>query len=141
MRIINIHGGSKSQRRLAESAISWYIKHFLPKVKNLDIDVEITKLKRDTNGLCSETDDRQYDIELNSKLKVFEFVTTIMHEMIHVKQYVRREISDTETGKIRWKSRTYNQNNISYWEHPWEKEAHKYDEAIAYEFMIDTGRW
>lgn len=141
MIFVNVHGGSKSQRRLAESAVHWYIRKFLPKVRNLDIDVQIKKLNRATNGFCTRIDQREYDIELHSKMSVAELAATIIHEMIHVKQYVKSEIVDMKTGSIRWKSRPYNPDNLDYWDHPWEKEAHKYDEAYAYDFMVETGRW
>jgi hypothetical protein len=141
MKYVHVHGGSKSQRRLVDSAIHWYIKKYLPKVRNLDIDVQIKKIDRDTNGLCAQISDREFDIELNSKISKAELVAVTMHEMIHVKQYIRNEICEMPTGSVRWKSRVMNPNNIDYWDHPWEKEAHKYDEAYAYDFMVETGRW
>lgn len=138
---VYVHGGSRSQRRLAESAVAWYIKVYLPKIKNLDIDVYIKKLDKGMHGYCNQLSDRHYELEISNKIKGYEFATTIMHEMIHVKQYVRNEVKDTNTGSVRWKSKLINPMNLDYWDHPWEKEAYKYDSVIAYTFMLDTGRW
>lgn len=141
MKMINVHGGSKSQRRLVEAAIHWYLKKYLPKVRNIDIDVQIKKLNRAANGFCTHLGDREFDIEINSKITKAELVATAIHEMIHVKQYVKHEIYDLPSGSTRWKSRPIIAANLNYWDHPWEKEAHKYDEAYAYDFMVETGRW
>lgn len=141
MKFINVHGGSKSQRHLVQAAIEWYMEKYLPKIRNIDIDVELKRFINDDNGYCVQIDEREYNLEINNKAPIAEFITTVMHEMIHVKQYVKNEVYDTPTGAIQWKSRSYNPENLDYWEHPWEKEAHKYDEAIAYDFMIETGRW
>ena len=41
--------------------------------------------------------------------------------MVHVKQYARRELNP---NKEVWLGKTYNPKSISYWDLPWEIEAH-----------------
>jgi hypothetical protein len=41
--------------------------------------------------------------------------------MVHVKQYARRELHPADDV---WMGKTYNPKKISYWDLPWEIEAH-----------------
>ena len=48
----------------------------------------------------------QFEIELDKKLSIKEMVTALCHEMVHVKQFARKEMVDgIETGVARWKSK------------------------------------
>ena len=46
---------------------------------------------------------------------------TLAHEMVHVKQYARRELKPRVDC---WMGKTYNPKKVSYWDLPWEIEAH-----------------
>jgi hypothetical protein len=46
---------------------------------------------------------------------------TVAHEMVHVKQYARRELHPVYNM---WCGKTYNPEKVSYWDLPWEIEAH-----------------
>ena len=50
-----------------------------------------------------------------------KILETLGHEMVHVKQYARRELHPTTDA---WMGKTYNPKKISYWDLPWEIEAH-----------------
>jgi hypothetical protein len=136
MKSIHTHGATKVRQKLAKSAINWYIDLFLPKVKKLHIDLHIDKLD-EVNGSCTQLKKRKYMLEIDERLSIDHFIVTVMHEMIHVKQYVLHEMCDMPSGSVRWKSRPINPQNLDYWEHPWEKEAHRYEEILACAFMLD----
>jgi len=40
------------------------------------------------NGTCVDNDEGGYNIEINVNQSLRDFVATIVHEMVHVKQYV-----------------------------------------------------
>jgi hypothetical protein len=73
-------------------------------------------------GYCLETDNnRTFEIELDRKLPLRKLMETLAHEMVHVKQYARRELHPVYDT---WCGKTYNPKKVSYWDLPWEIEAH-----------------
>ena len=42
MNYIEITGGTKAQRAIADKVVSWYLKRVLPRVRTLDITVRLT---------------------------------------------------------------------------------------------------
>ena len=107
MNIVEITGGKKFQRNIAENVV-WYMIHkLMPRHRTLDILVEIVDIKSDAVGFCMmQNSNREFCIEIDKKQSLKDFVTTIVHEMIHVKQWVRNEMDDGCSGKpARWKSK------------------------------------
>ena len=73
-------------------------------------------------GYCCETDDnRTFEIEVDKSQKLRAMLETVAHEMVHVKQYARREL---HPSKEAWLGKTVNPKKLSYWDLPWEIEAH-----------------
>ena len=76
-------------------------------------------------------DKNQFEIELDKKLSIKEMVTALCHEMVHVKQFARKEMVDgIETGVARWKSKKISLDT-NYWDLPWEKEAYRMEKKLA----------
>lgn len=136
MKNIHTHGSTKHRQQLAKNVINWYIDNYMPNVRKLHIDLHINRLKK-VHGVCTQLEKRKYKIEIDDRLSKDNYIITLMHEMIHVKQYVLNEMCDMPSGSVRWKSRPINPDSLDYWEHPWEKEAHRYDELLACVFMVD----
>ena len=101
--------------------------------KGIYLDIKLTKnlkKKEQAYGYCHIVDDnlnkpREFMIELDTSMKyTFEQILTwLAHEMVHLKQFVRGELCDYETGRVRWKSRSY--GRVHYNDQPWEKEAYR----------------
>jgi hypothetical protein len=70
---------------------------------------------------------REFEIEVSKDLSLRDFVTTICHEMVHVKQYARNEMTDTG---MRWKSKRVPEKT-KYYDLPWEKEAYRMQDKLA----------
>jgi hypothetical protein len=86
---IRVKGGIHQDKTITLSVINWCITHF-----NLDsgIDINISLLSfTDCYGTCVDNNNGGYDIEINSNQSLRDFVATIVHEMVHVKQYVTGE--------------------------------------------------
>ena len=133
---VRITGGSKHQREIVYKVIEWTIKRLkLSRMSSLDIHVILRKL-RGVDGFCSTEDDskRTFIIEAHKTLGLRQLIMTLIHEMVHVKQFARNEMDDFPiNGRQRWKSGTV-PKNVSYYDMPWEKEAMRLQEKLTDEF-------
>ena len=119
--LINIVGGSRSQKKHAQSMVEFCVKMLMPRMRTLDITVKLCK-PQGAMGYCLETDNyRTFEIELDKTQSMRNLLETLAHEMVHVKQYARRELNPKVDC---WMGKTYNPKKVSYWDLPWEIEAH-----------------
>ena len=111
-------------------------------VKNIYLDIKLTKSlkkKEQAYGYCHIIDDnlnkpREFCIELDASMKYSfdQILIWLAHEMVHLKQFVRGELFDYETGKVQWKRRMY--GRVHYDDQPWEKEAYRLEEKLYNQF-------
>lgn len=121
MNYIEIIGGKKSQQDKVRTMVEFCIKKLMPRMQTLNIEVKLTRIKDDAEGYCLRESDRDFEIEVDSRLPLRKMLETVAHEMVHVKQYARRELN---TKVDCWMGKTYNPKKVSYWDLPWEIEAH-----------------
>ena len=78
-------------------------------------------------GLCEPVGKRLFilDVALYGN-----WLSTLAHEMVHVRQFARGELNSSLT---QWKSNKYC-DNIEYWDQPWEKEARRLQGKLVEEF-------
>ncbi len=133
MNLVAIEGGNKTQREICEKVVHFMIGKLMPKMRTLDIEVQLKNLTGEAVGFCMmEENNRQFTIEADKKLGIKDLVTTICHEMIHVKQYARKEMDDwSGNGAARWKTKTFNAEKTDYYNLPWEKEAYRLQDKYA----------
>jgi hypothetical protein len=125
---VEVTGGNKFQRDIAHKTIAFMIKKLMPRMRTLDINLEICDIKSDAVGFAMMGDDtRTFELEVDKKIKLNDFVTTLCHEMIHVKQYARKEINGVD---LCWKGRNVPEGT-DYWNLPWEKEAYRLQKKYA----------
>lgn len=128
MNEVSVKGGTKYQREITEKIVHMMIKELMPKMRTLDIEVQLVKMGGDEVGFCMMGDhNRHYEIEVDSKQGLNDFVTTICHEMVHLKQYARNEMNGEDW---RWKKSRV-AKNTPYMDLPWEKEAYKLQDELA----------
>ena len=111
-------------------------------VKNITLDIKLTKdmkKKEKAYGYCHIIDDnlnkpREFMIEVDASMKhpFDQILIWIAHEMVHLKQFVRGELCDYETGRVQWKKRMY--GRVHYEDQPWEREAYRLEEKLYSEF-------
>ena len=111
-------------------------------VKNIYLDIKLTKdlkKKEGAYGYCHIIDHslskpREFMIELDASMRhsFDNILIWLAHEMVHLKQFVRKELWDYETGRVQWKSRTY--GKLHYDDQPWEVEAYRMEEKLYDEF-------
>jgi hypothetical protein len=136
MNHVEIKGSTKERREIAQKTIDWFLRKNLPRFKTLDITVNILDCYKTSKayGYCVAMDDkhRKFSIEIDKRLRLFDFVTSLCHELVHLKQYAKFEIEDVSLNKIKWK-KTIFKDTIKYDDMPWEKEAYKLETKLAIE--------
>tara|TARA_B110000211_G_scaffold232519_1_gene296457 strand:+ start:323 stop:748 length:426 start_codon:yes stop_codon:yes gene_type:complete len=139
MNLIEVKGGTKSQRRFVLAIVNWYIKKMLPRVRTLDITVRLTKCYTESNamGYClAMSDYKTFDIELDKNMRMFDTISTLCHELTHLKQFYRKEMIHKLHGKIQWKKKIY-ESDHPYLSQPWEKEAFEVEKQLAVEYFTE----
>ena len=126
--VVNIKGGSKTQKKHTRTMVEFCVNMLMPRMKTLEINVHIKDFKEDdsygyaiaTNEAC-DVRPREFDVDINKHTRLRRLLETVAHEMVHVKQYARREMNPHSDN---WLGKTYNPKKVSYWDLPWEIEAH-----------------
>lgn len=96
----------------------------------LKINNKVTK-KHKAWGLCYWTDNRhrprKFVVIIDDTQSYANFIRTLIHELVHVKQYVVGDLKDFCSGAAKWKKRVYEMNleDPDDLNAPWEKEAYR----------------
>jgi hypothetical protein len=78
-------------------------------------------------GYCLAEDTREFELEIAKGLSLKNLVGTICHEMVHVKQYARKEL---HINDYVWKKEEIDEKT-PYGDLPWEKEAFAMEDDLA----------
>ena len=105
-------GVSDERKVLTEEIAKWWVGQLLPKVRTLDITIELLdELDKGADGYqWVGGDNKEHFIEINENQYYDDFVTAVMHEMVHVKQDYRK---DNRTIKEKEKE-AYEQQEVLY---------------------------
>jgi hypothetical protein len=131
MNIVEVSGGKAKEREIVEATVYLCIKKLMPRIKTLEIDVTVKNMHSYGNVMMMDGN-RHFDLEIKRGLNIFDLITTVCHEMIHVKQFVRKELFVSDEGLNTWKEKQF-LGDIQYKDLPWEKEAFAKEEALALE--------
>jgi hypothetical protein len=132
MNQVSVTGGKKFERDIVEQTVAFCIRKMMPRLRTLDIEIKVKKLK-DAMGYCMMGDtNRDFELEIKSGMGMYDLISTVCHEMVHVKQYARKEIWLDRDYNQRWK-RSRVSSNTEYMDLPWEKEAFRQERALAVE--------
>ena len=91
MQIVEIHGGTFKQRWIATKVIDWCFENRIVNEKNLGINLSIVE-GLNCWGSCEDGEPYKekyiaFDIEISNEQSIRDFISTIMHEMVHVNQF------------------------------------------------------
>jgi hypothetical protein len=131
MNMIGVYPVGKIPKKkidLAYNIIDFCISKLIPRMNTLDIVVMLSDDMDDFNedGFCLAQTNRQFEIDINGKLKGDDFITAICHEMAHVKQFAKGELAID--GKVNYSSI---EEYLDLW---YEKEAYELQEILCSEF-------
>jgi|TARA_B110000503_G_scaffold84824_1_gene129076 hypothetical protein len=106
--MIEINGGTLNQRKYAFSIAVYVCQKF-----NITPTIEINfkcMANDSAVGNCMEVDHGEYEVNIKRTLRMRDMLTTLAHEIVHVKQYFNNEFKD--------------ESHIDYWDRESEVEAH-----------------
>jgi hypothetical protein len=140
MNYIEITGGKTRQQDYVRSMVEYCITKLMPRMKTLNVDVKLTKLKGDANGYCLRDSPRDFSIEVDHTQGLRTMLETVAHEMVHVKQYARNEMTDwiIEDKFYKWKG-DFVPESTNYWDLPWEIEANGREVGLFVRWAQDNG--
>jgi len=124
---IEVTGGKKQERKLMHSLAMFCVKKMMPRKKNLLVDIDIRRNLEYHEGLLGgviDTDDTNtFEMDICHTMSLRKKLLTVAHEMVHVKQFTRKELTHTTKLAVKsWKGKNY--HDSQYWDCPWEIEAY-----------------
>lgn len=142
---VSVKGGNSFQKHIVNQSVNWCMDKLMPKIKRIYIDVHLKNIP-DADGYCENTaidpsdyvgaSPRMFAVQVDKNLHFMEMVSTIIHEMVHVKQYVFRELNDNHNS-IKWKSKQCSYN-MNYDDQPWEKEAFRLQDRLLSPLLTEV---
>jgi hypothetical protein len=94
MTYIDVTGGRKKERELVLEAAYWCVGKLMPRMRTLEIEIELHNLV-DCEGLCNEYHMRYFMLEIQRGMEYEDLLTTVFHEIVHVKQHARNQFEAT----------------------------------------------
>lgn len=140
---LEIKGGDAKLKELSEQVVEFAVLALKLDRFNLEINLKLKNLKG-VEGWCIWEDTnirpREFTIEVRKNQTKANFITTILHEMVHVKQYVRNEMQERFQGEHRvlWKGKNFSDKD--YLDQPWEKEAYKLQEVLYKKYLKEYNK-
>jgi len=125
---IEFRNTNKKRQRTIEDAL-WFAKSYLlPRHKIDEIEIEsVNGLHAD--GDCYDADDRSFIIRVNKELSTENLLTTIFHEFVHIKQFIKKEYGDIFA---------INNDEVAYLDRPYEIEAFRLEKELLEEYNANN---
>lgn len=140
MKKIRVYGCSKDPetKNLLRRAAIYFLNDQLPRKRKIDIKITCEDdliVKENIYGECHHVDRSKYWIRLNSSMSIYDVITTLAHEFVHVRQF--------DTGQLalryscnRWNGTYYPCDEFFYEDEPWELEAQSLENSMASNFWL-----
>jgi hypothetical protein len=130
-------------RRPARDAVTFVLNKFCPRIADrIQVKISMIDSPEGNWAVCYyDVDDpafREFRIDIESNISPNLFMRTLMHELVHVKQYAKGEMVHYERNHsvLKWrKQMKINVDKTDYWDLPWEIEAHGREEGLTQQFM------
>ena len=126
MNYLAVTGSKKRKREIAESAMIHCISELMPRMRTLDIELTLKKIKdEEVVGWCHEGENkREFFIDIEKSLDGEDLIETVCHEMVHVWQSATRKMKDLPFGRKMYMGKVYDETT-AYEDEPWEVEAYE----------------
>ena len=164
-KFVIVNGGTKEQRQLVHNITGWFCNKFFNRFKSYNIEFDLCKIEGNVQGWAMEIDRNASHIEIDKRLKGDDFITCVLHELVHVKQQFKKELVELNGKAKRWKDEIHigitSDSKISaekvrtlipegatpkgvfiteYMDLPWEIEAYAMQETLLIEWK-ENGWW
>ena len=136
-KFVLVYGGTKKQRWLVEDIAWWFCEKYFKRFKSFNIEIDLCKIPEKVQGWCMEIDKNCSHIQIDKRFEGDDFITCVLHELVHVKQQFKGELKERIGIEKMWKGEVY--IGIDYLNLPWEKEAYHMQEVLLDEYKKDMG--
>jgi hypothetical protein len=135
MNYINIIGSTKKKRALVESAVTFCISELMPRMRTLEIELNLKNLKNEevVGWFYEGENKRDFYIDIEKVLEGDELIGTVCHEMVHVWQAATRKMKDLDGFRKMYMDKVYD-NTTAYDDEPWEIEASAMQDKLLEKF-------
>lgn len=106
---------ARSKEEIISDVIAFGSDQLFPHEDDVYINIQAIR-RTGVCGDCMYEDDNEFTIRLNKSLSLSDLVTTVLHELVHVKQYLEGMVMDTESN---------------YWDRWQEVEAHSKEKELT----------
>lgn len=124
---------SQRKQEAITQAVLFAFNFLMPRIrKPVYINIHtIRKLaeKKGIYGDVMDEGDREFTIRVDVSLPLDNIITTILHEMIHVWQYLSKRMVYKWVHEVRFDKRVYSWD-MPYDDRPWEIEAHELEKEL-----------
>jgi hypothetical protein len=143
---LRVWGGTPEQRKYARSMIRFATHRLMGDrlARKCTINVGINQNLFNKEGIygdCINTDrdyrPREFSIRLDANMNNRSFLETLAHELVHAKQWAKDEMKELVGGVVRFNKQYYTSWETSYWDQPWEIEAHGRERGL-FEMWVDS---
>ena len=133
------HSGYGYRKRVCEDVTSWFLNRFFPRHK-ITVDIVHRGLNREcVYGYCDVVGEtyrpRHFLIELNTHMDQELYIKTLLHELVHLRQWVVGSLR-LRSGKMYYGKECM--EDVDYWHQAHEIEAREQEETLYVEYLIDT---
>lgn len=147
---LQIRGGSIIHRKHCKQFARFFSNRFFSKDLSKQISVTLKFVKKNEVGYeddCANVEwmdnnrqPRRFVINIYTppKVSLRYIISTLAHEMVHVKQFVKNELIDlpsTDYNVSVFKNKKYNLNRVGYYDQPWEIEAYGRERGLTREYF------
>jgi hypothetical protein len=147
---LQIDGGTEIHRRHCRQFARFFSNRFFSKDLNKQITIRlkiVRKLEIKYGDECGHVEwmdnnrqPRRFTICINTppRVSLKYIISTLAHEMVHVKQFVKNELIDlpsTDFNVSVFKNKKYNLNRVAYFDQPWEIEAFGRERGLTREYL------
>ncbi len=132
------HHGYGYSKRLCEDVATWFLNRFFPRHK-IYVEILHRGLKREAvYGWCDVVGEsyrpREFLIELNTHMSKELYIKTLLHELVHLRQWVDGSL------RFRYGKLCYSKEPVEkydYWHQGHEIEAREQEETLYLEYLIE----
>lgn len=136
----------KNNTDIYKKAILFFASELLSKTKQKKLKLSVVLKKftgksAEESGNCEQISRNNYKIEINNNKAFQGIISTLAHEMIHVKQGIYGELIMKDNGFV-WKNKLYKSVDIDqdnkYDNCSWEKEAYALEPILTKRFLSEV---
>ena len=136
------HSGYGYSKILCEDVTSWFLNRFFPRHK-IEVEILHRGLKREAvYGYCDYVGEarrpREFLIELDTHMDEELYIKTLLHELVHLRQWVVGSLR-MRRGKMHYGKEPV--ENYEYWYQPHEIEAREQEETLYLEYLFEKNGW